>query len=173
MQEQEIPPVEALMQALQFSPQDLDANRAGKLGAQQRKRLQTRQNRAALIGLSGFIVFALLATTFLFIGQQNAAFIFTLMGMAITIVNALFVGIFARQWMRLRVDLRDGAVEIISGTMERVVRAHGRVHNFVLRMDHAQFSVKKELFNLFRHKVSYRLYRTPHSKVLLAAEPLR
>jgi hypothetical protein len=38
-------------------------------------------------------------------------------------------------------------------------------------VDGNDFYVKKELFKLFHHEVSYHIYRTPHAKILLAAEP--
>ena len=40
-----------------------------------------------------------------------------------------------------------------------------------VRVNGEDFHVNKDLFKLFRHEVPYRLYRAPHSRVLLAAEP--
>lgn len=167
---QEIPTVDALMQPLQFNQADLQANRNGQLGDNQRARLENLQTSAILVGIAGFFGFALIATIFLFFGSENGMIIMSLIGIFITICNAIFVGMFARQYMRLRADLREGEIEIISGEMERVVKADGRMNNFLLRINGEEFYVKKDLFRLFRHEVPYKIYRAKHSRVLLAAE---
>lgn len=119
---QDIPAVDTLMQALQFTKDDLNANREGQLGDSQRVRLQSLQTRAILVGIAGFFGFSLLATIFLFFGSENGFLIMTLIGIFLTLCNAIFVGMFARQYMRLRADLDNGQIEIISGEMERVVK---------------------------------------------------
>jgi hypothetical protein len=159
------------MQALGFTPEDLQANQQGVLGINQMEHLRGLQTRTLLLGFAVFMLFTLLATTFLFLGQQNHTVILTLMGIFSTILNALAAGLFGRQWMRLSADLRGGAVESLDGTMERVVRTEGRMSNFVLRIAGEQFAVKKDLFRLFRHEIRYRIYRAPHSGTLLGAEP--
>lgn len=168
---QDIPAASDLMPALQFTDDDLSANRDGQLGANQRARLQSLQTRAILIGTAGFFGFAFIATIFLFFGSENGLMIMTFIGIFITFCNAIFVGMFARQYMRLRADLNGGDIDIISGEMERVIKPDGRMNNFVLRVNEEEFYVKKDLFRLFRHEVNYRLYRSVHSRVLLAAEP--
>ncbi|GAB5490527.1 MAG: hypothetical protein Phog2KO_07420 [Phototrophicaceae bacterium] len=168
---QDIPNASTLMQHLQFTQDDLHANREGQLGENQRIRLQGLQNRAILIGVIGFFAFALIATIFLFFGSENNFFIMTLIGIFVTICNALFVGMFARQYMRLRADLFDNEVEVIEGELERVIIPNGRMNNFLIRLNEEEFYVKKDLFKLFRHEVNYRFYRASHSRVLLSAEP--
>lgn len=169
--EQALPPIEALMPVLQFDAQDLRTNRDGQLGDGQRKRLQAAQTRAIAIGAGTFTVLTLFATTLLFIGVRQSLPVLLFAGILTTIINAIAVGMFGRQWLRLRIDLRTGAVETVSGVMERVVRANGRINNFVLRVDDDEFFVKKDLFNLVRQDVPYRMYRAPHSRLLLALEP--
>lgn len=159
------------MQPLQFTEDDLVANRQGQLGKTQRDRLKGLQVRALIIGIIGFFAFALIATIFLFFGSENSLFIMTLIGIFITICNAIFVGMFARQYMRLRADLNSGEIDILEGQLERVVIPNGRMSNFLLRIEGEEFYVKKDLFKLFRHDVHYRFYRTVHSHVLLSAEP--
>jgi hypothetical protein len=168
---QDIPAVEELMPHMHFDENDLQHNRAGKLGENQRERLQGLQMRALLIGAGGFFAFALLATSFLFFAQENNSLILNLLGIFTTFINAIFIGIFGRQWMRLRADLSDDAVDLIQGQMERVLRPDSRMNNFLLRIEGEEFYIKKDLFRLFRHEVEYILYRAPHSRVLLAAEP--
>ena len=167
----DIPLADSLMPPLQFTEADLIANRQGHLGDNQRQRLQGLQTRALLIGTLGFFGFALVATIFLFFGSENNLLIMTLIGIFITICNAIYVGIFARQYMRLRADLHSGEIDVLEGQLERVVIPNGRMNNFLLRIKDEEFYVKKDLFKLFRHDVHYRFYRTIHSHVLLSAEP--
>ncbi|MGJ3240650.1 MAG: hypothetical protein ACFE0Q_18220 [Anaerolineae bacterium] len=169
---QAIPPADALMPHMNFDQGDLIANRSGQLGEGQRAHLNHLKTRALLIGVVGFFSFAFVATVFLFFGSENSWLVMTLIGMFITFCNAIFVGLFARQYMRLQADLRDSTVQIVSGELERVVKPNRQMNNFVLRIDEQEFYVKKELFQLFRHEVPYRLYRTRHSRVLLSAEPI-
>jgi hypothetical protein len=168
---QDIPPVSELMQPMGFTPEDLAANHKGQLGAQQRQRLQSMQKRTLLIGGLGFFVIGITAATFLYFAQVNDALVLQWVGIFLTLINALFIGMYGRQWMLLNADIRNANVEVISGLMERVVQADNRMSNFLLRVDGNNFHVKKELFKLFRHEVPYRLYRTPRAKILLAAEP--
>lgn len=163
--------VDKLMPLLKFSHDDLAANRQGKLGDSQIARLKSLQSRALWIGMAGFFGFAFAATICLFFGSENGFLIMTLLGVFLTLVNALFVGVFARQWMRLRADLDAGEIDVIQGELERVVKANGRMNNFLLRIEDEEFYVNKEVFLLFQHEVDYAVYRTRHSAVLLAAEP--
>lgn len=157
---------EALMPVLQFDHNDLQANRDGNLGANQRQRLKQLQSRSLLIGLAGFFAFALLSTAMLFFGQG----IWILLGIFASMLNALFVGMVARQWMRLGADLHHGEVEAISGELERVVNMNGRMNNFLIRVDGEEFTITKDLFLQFQHEKPYTLYRAVHSRVLLAGE---
>lgn len=168
---QEIPSASALMQHLEFTTDDLHANREKQLGENQRIRLEALQNRAILFGILGFFAFALIATIFLFFGSDDGLFIMTLIGIFMTICNAIFVGMFARHYMRLRADLSANEIEVIEGDLERVVIPNGRMNNFLIRINGEEFYVKKDLFKLFRHEVPYRFYRASHSRVLLSAEP--
>ena len=168
---QDIPPATELMQPMGFTPDDLEANHNGQLGTQQRQRLQAMQKRTLLIGGLGFIVIGVIAATFLYFAQVNDSLVLQWIGIFLTLINALFIGMYGRQWMLLNADIRNADVEVITGLMERVVQADSRMSNFLLRVNGNDFHVKKELFKLFRHEVPYRLYRTPHAKILLAAEP--
>lgn len=165
----DLPTAHDLMPLMQFSADDLAANQQGRLGEGQVQRLHALQKRILLIGITGFFSFALIATILLYLAAS--AFILTLLGILTTLINALFIGIFARQWLQIRRDIQTGRVETLSGQLERVVKADNRMNNFILRIAGEDFYVKKELFRLFRHETAYNFYRSPAAKVLLAAEP--
>jgi hypothetical protein len=159
-----------LQSALGFEETDLIANRALTLSEAQRTRLQRKQTRTVLSGVVMAYLLALVATAFLFFGQRDGNFILSVVGGVVVLCNAGVVGMFAREWLRLRADLRADSIHIAEGTLERVVRAYGRGNNFVLRVGEQSFNVPKEAFNAFTHQAPYRLYYTAHARILLSAE---
>lgn len=160
------------MLAMRFDEADLAANRAGKLSAAQQNRLRQMQQRTLLIGGVLFFFFTLIATTLLFAGANNAAPILSLIGALVVVCNAISIGMFGRQWMRLAADLRRGTVVAVQGPLERVIRPMGRTANYVLRIEKIHFPVSKDVFKNFRHEQGYILYSAPYAHVLLSAEPL-
>jgi hypothetical protein len=168
---QVVPSAQELMSPLQFTAQDLDANRAGSLGKDQIIRLQALQKRTLYMAIAGFFGFAIVSTTLLFFATGANAFFLTTLAIFLSFLNAIFVGMLAREYLRLGADIRSGEVETLSGKLERVIRQGGRMNNFVLRLNGSDFYVKKEVFALFRHEEDYAFYRARHSGVLLAAEP--
>jgi Na+/proline symporter len=159
-----------LMPLFQFSAADLAANRAGKLSETQRQRLQKRQSRSLIMGSVGFVLFAFIATLLIFLGQQNQSVILSFTGVMLTVCNAIFVGMVARYWLRLSADLRAGSVEIISGTLERILQPNRQNNHYVLMIAEKRFSVNKEQFKAFQHERPYRLYQAAHSGILFSAE---
>lgn len=164
--------LDALLNALSITRADLNANHDGDLGDNQLHKLQTLRQRTMMIGMIGFIGFVLLATTLLYFGQVNGQFMLTALGIFTTMLNALFGGMYGRQYMRLNRDIHNDAVEVLEGQLERVLKADNRFNNYVVRLDDNDFYITKDQFLLFKHKAPYRFYRSPYSKILLAVEPL-
>jgi hypothetical protein len=160
-----------LQTALDFSPDDLVDNRSGKLSVRQRERLRRLRFRSMLIGAALLIFFAFVATSFLFVGQQNAAPISSLIGVGVTVANTVMLAIMARYWLRLNADLQAGRVRAVTGSAERVIRVTGRTANYVIRIGGEQFPVNKETIKAFQHEASYTLYSTPYTRLLLSGEP--
>lgn len=166
------PDLATLLQALRASPADLEANRGGQLSSGQHAHLMQLQRRALTLGVVGFFSFALLATLALFIAQQNDSLVLSVIGSALILCNAFFVGMVARHWLRLQADLRADEIEALRGPLERVIKQGRSMNNFVLRIAGVDFVVTKDLFKLFRHEKPYAFYRTRHTRLLLSAEPL-
>ena len=164
--------VDALMNALNITRADLNANHKGDLGDNQLHKLQTLRQRTIIIGAIGFLGFVLLATTLLYFGQVNGQFMLTALGIFTTMLNAIFGGMYGRQYMRLSRDIHNDDVEVLEGKLERVLKADNRFNNYVVRLDDTDFYITKDQFLLFQHKAPYRFYRAPYSKILLAVEPL-
>lgn len=162
-----------LMSLLRFSPDDLESNREGRLSEMQQYYLRVRRQRAILIGLGGILVTAFVATLFIFLGQQDDSLILNVIGVGITVCGAAITGVFARYWMRLSADIHRGEIAVVRGEIERVLKPiNKQIITYILRIGRVEVAVSKETFKAFEHGKSYILYRTPHSGLLLAAEPM-
>src|SRR5688572_16429231 len=102
-----------LMSRLRFTAEDVAANQEGSFSEAQEARLRQQQARLLWIGAAAFFGAVFLATLFLFIGQRNQTLVLTIIGVLLTMVNAIWVGSVARQWLRLSADLRENRVEIL------------------------------------------------------------
>jgi hypothetical protein len=168
-----------LMTVLKFSADDLEANRAGKLSTAQISRLRSHRQRSIIIGIVAIFVVALIATTFLYWGNEQSSPILTFIGVGVTILNATLVGgVFLRFWMRLNADLRGTSVTSICGETTFTVRMlNKRAALYVIRVENpegfAELDVSRLAFEaLRRHKGAYCLYRTSHSGRLLSLEEM-
>ncbi len=159
-----------LMAALNFTADDLAANRDGRLSAGQRARLQAARRRGALVGVALMLAVVLLATVALYLGQINRTPVLTFVGVALTICGAVVSGLMVRNWYRLTTDLERDAVQTLAGTVQHTVRVSGRVAEYVLAIDGQRLSVPKPVFLALKNGGQYRLYRTPIARVLLAGE---
>lgn len=156
---------------LDFNDDDLNANRRGQLSQRQLERLRGRRRASVLVAVAIVVVAALLATVFIFWGQVNGSLVMMVAGIGITLVAAAVTGIFARHWMRLTTDIDSGTAQILSGTLERVLKPINRGNAaYVLRIDGVDIATSKETFKAFKHNAPYRLYITKYSRVLLSAE---
>ncbi len=165
-------PLPTLVEALGFTDADLAANRAGRLSDAQKQRLTKgwRRTLSIFIGVIAAVGFA--ATLALFLGQRNNSPVLTVVGIALTLINALTVGIGAQSYLRTSRDLRSGSVAAVSGVVSHTLRVSGRLATYVLRLDGEEVIVPKPVFFAIEEGKPYRLYRAPVSKTLLAAEAL-
>lgn len=161
----------ALMRELDFTPDDLAANRAGRLSDTQAYRLRLKRARSVAIGVGVLLALALAATLCLFGGLRGSG-ILSLVGVGLTIVSAGIMGTFARYWLRLSADIRENTVSAFSGPVERIVKpVNQRILTYLLRVGGAEFAVDKQTFKAFTHQATYTVYRAKYSGLLLSAEP--
>lgn len=159
------------MKLLHFDQEDLAFNRQAKLSDNQRDDLMTRRRRTMWVGGVIMILAVLLATTAIFLGRRNDTSLLTIIGIGVTICNAAIIGIFSRYWLRLSNDINRGEILVLKGKLERVVRPiNRRIAMYTVRIDEVEVTVSKDLFKEFQHGARYRLYRTPYTGILLAAE---
>ncbi len=162
-----LPATKELQSALRFGAEDLQANRAGQLSEVQMYYLRLRRMRSIQLGVVVALIFAFIATLFLY----DASAVRGLIGIGVTLCNAALLGIFGRYWMRLTGDIRAGTVEAHNGQLERVIKpVTRRVLNYVLRVNGIDVYVPKETFDLFEHQAVYTLYRTKYTGALISAE---
>lgn len=161
----------ALPIALDFTSADLDTNRQGLLSKAQMARLKAIRQRNTLIASALFLGLVLGATLLIYIGQLNRSVILFGAGAILTLINAIVIGRAGQAYMRVGSDLRLGQVEMLAGELERVLRRGRAGDNYLLRINGAEIHVRKAVFIGFRHQALYRIYRTPHSRLLLSAEP--
>ncbi len=163
----------AYMPLLEFSADDLAANRDGRLSEMQDYRLRLRLRRSIASGVIMVLVLAFIATLLIFGSSRGGSPILSVVGIGLTLCSAAVTGVFARYWMRLNADIRGGTVMIVSGSLERVIKPVNRgVVTYILRIGASEFVVGKETFSAFLHGGHYRVYRTPYTGALLAAEHL-
>jgi uncharacterized membrane protein YidH (DUF202 family) len=165
-------PLLTLDEALNISSEDLAANRAGRLSEAQGRRLQRGWRRTLAILIAVVVIVGLIATVALFFGQRNSSSILTLVGIVLTVINAVIVGIGAQSYIRTSSDLRGGSIAEVSGVVKHTVRVSGRVATYVLTLDGQEVIVPKPVFFAIEEGKPYRLYRAPASKTVLAAEPV-
>lgn len=163
---------ERLMPLLNFTPDDLTANRDGQLSGRQAERLRGMRQRALWVGIGVILLVSVIAALALYLGQRNAVTILTFIGIAISICNAAIAGVLMRNWLRLNADLQSGAVAAQTGEVQHTVRVAGRAASYVVKLGDVEFSVSKPVFLALQTGARYRFYSTPISRVLLAAEAL-
>ena len=165
--------MDPLMQALQYTSDDLKANRQGRVGPFQAVRLRRTLVRSLSVG-AVILVFGIVgAAAALTAGSLNAVQGLTVLGIALTVFNAIVVGYLAQFWLRTRADLNQPVLRQ-QGVLHRTIRAtkSGRLIGFVVRLEGAsgEMAVNKAVFNALRDGAPYCLYRAAGSRTLLSAE---
>lgn len=166
--------MDALMQALQFTRDDLAANRRGAVGPFQAARMRRMRNRGLAGGAAALALGIVAAAALLFQGDRMDSRAFTLVGVALTGLNAVLVGLLLQRWLRTSSDVSRPVLQD-RGVVKRTVRArpNGRVIGFYVRLDGTpvELRVNKQIFNAFIEGAAYRWYRAAGSRTLLSAEP--
>jgi uncharacterized membrane protein len=162
----------ALASALDFNSDDLQVNRSGMISERQRARLRASRSRAALLSVLALVVIGLVAAGVLFLAQQGKSWIALLIGIALTVVNALIMGRMVQNWLRTAGDLQRAEVQTLSGVVTRTVRVIGRAVIYVLAIDGRELIIPKEVFNAIADGSRWRLYRAAQTGTLLAGEPI-
>lgn len=163
------PPM-TLMEALDFSPDDVAANREGRVSERQQAKLRAARRRSVYVGAAILIAVGLAATVLLFLGERNESAILTFVGISVTVCNAVIMSMIVRNWLRLTADIDSGQVTALEGEVHHTIRVTGRMANYLIRLQGQEVVVSKPAFLAIREGAPYRVYRTPAAKTLLSIE---
>ncbi len=162
-----------LMEGLRFTDEDLQANRQGQLSDRQRSYLWIDRRKNAILGVVLAIAFVMGTGALLFYGIQQGNPILQVLGLLLAGCNTGLVWLFGLNWLRSGYDLRSGAVEIIEGEAQHVVRQLGRAQVGSIRIgDTVEVPTDADTFKAFTPGATYRLYRTTHAQRFLSIERL-
>ncbi|MBZ0293784.1 MAG: hypothetical protein K8L99_14550 [Anaerolineae bacterium] len=163
-----------LMNALDFTPQELEANKEGYLTKRQRHRLSDERSFwrffDRLIKAASPILIILAALDGIRIGDtiSSRAVIISLMCI-ITFTLLLYIG---TRWRKLDKDLSKGDVTAVEGIVKltRFRKRNGMAYRIYIHQEY--FDVPGHIYIAFEQGKSYALYFTPHSRTLISAEQL-
>jgi hypothetical protein len=173
MEKPKYKPEHALMEAIGFSEDDLEANRRGVLSEAQRDRL--RRDRTRLLALTGvalvsFAVSGWLCAGSFFYGANTSLFQVASFPFVIAII---ILGVSRTQLGPWRNDWVTGKVAALEGRVRLDIGPGNPYSYYKIVVEGQTFGVRKDVFLAFKNGDLYRIYYGPNSKWLLSAEWLR
>lgn len=161
------------MQHLQFTEDDLTANRSGQLSERQQSYLSLDRRKNALLGVVVVTLLVLATAALLFTGIRNGNAILQVLGVVLMFCNVGATYFFGANWVRMTYDMRTGRAEVVEGEAQHVVRQLGRAKAGSVRIgDVVEVPTDADAFKAFEPGATYRLYRTTHTHRLLSIEPV-
>ncbi len=165
---------EALMQAIGFTEEDLEANREGQLSQRQRdeiKRLRMTWYGIKIICVVISPIVLILLILPLFDSRTNKSGLFIFIAMAVTVLG--YSAYYAMErWNQYRKDLAENRTAVIEGRVKIKV-FHYKEPKYKISIEDVRFEVSKEIFLTFKNGDPYIIYYAPYSNKLLSAEWLR
>jgi hypothetical protein len=161
-----------LAELLDFTLDDLAANREGRLSERQRERLRAARRHSARVVVAILVLVGIAAAVLLYVGQSNGSTILSFVGIGVTVCNAALMGVLVRNYARLTADIDGGRVDALEGSVHHTIRVNGRLATYILSVTEIELSVAKPVFLAVPEGAGVRFYRTPAAKTLLSAEIL-
>jgi hypothetical protein len=158
----------ALAIALDFTPEDLEANRDGHLSSSQRADFALIERRWMV---SAVIATLIIVWSILNVGGR----IDVAIGQG-GIPWFIAAGAMAFSWYKWKLyfdDLRTPEIGGLQGRVDLDMTVNGKSSTLNLTIQATQFDVKKDVFLAFKNGDPYAIYYAPHSKTILSAEWLR
>jgi hypothetical protein len=169
-------PEHLLMEALDFTDEDLAANREGYLTKRQLLRLSQRQNSWTMGVVLAAIGSVFLCAFAIMDGIRIGDTVSSRVGI-IGLIAILAGGFVLYTWTkgaRFAVDLRQGELEAVEGRVALDVISQGSSGNaYTVQIEDRTFAINKPIFLAFKNGDPYRIYYAPHSRTILSAEWLR
>jgi len=164
-----------LMQVMQFSGKDLEANRANTITEHQRITVQRNQRRESLrftITIVGLCIFPMLSVFFCF-GLSGSFPLFSYIPLII-VATAPFSGFIGMAfWREAKVSrqLSRHDVRSVEGVLRHYIRHAARGTKIQgVTVNHRDFPVDEAVYHAFIEGGYYSLYYLPATHILLSAE---
>jgi hypothetical protein len=165
------------MQVVGFTWEDLSANQQGQLGDMQRKRLQQTRRQALMWVIGGFLMMPLcllpIIRQLVFVALNATSLSVPSMGFNLLLALIPFgvLWLALRQLDSINHDLYVGTIHVIEGMVLRDDTPKiQRAYRGVLAINNIKLHVSQPVLLSFIEAASYRVYYTPHAKILLGAE---
>lgn len=164
---------EKLARVLNFTEEDLVANRQGYMTKEQRVKLRKMViKRGIYQPLGVFWIYTAVIFFLIFSGAAHAQGrdlrAISVVGF---VVASVAMGIYTYYaWRRLRDDLHKGDVAMEAGRIALEVGMRGR-NSLTIQM--TTFAINAETLLAFRNDARYRIYYAPHTKLILSAESMK
>jgi len=168
-----------LQHVLGFQPEDLEANRAGHLGPQQRAKIETTKLQTLL---GGAFFGAILIIFFILVARDG----FTgwpIFGMCFGTMMLILIGAVWLQITWLNSDLAAGTVECITGPVARTIRVHRArrtgssyqsttSRHYYVQVGEKDFRVLPQVYKVFEDGQTYEVFYVSKSNTIVGAEKL-
>jgi hypothetical protein len=157
-----------LQSALNFSYEDLEANRDGHLSSTQRSEFTLIERR--------WMVSAIIATLIIVWSILNAGGRIDVAIGRGGIPWFIAAGAMTFSWYKWKQyfdDLRSTEISALQGHVNLDMTVNGKSSTLSLTIQDTKFDVKKDVFLAFKNGDPYAIYYAPHSKTILSAEWLR
>jgi hypothetical protein len=166
----------ALMNAIGFNEDDLDANRGGYMSKKQRATLSRERSgwlneiTIIVVLLAGLFVFLVLST--ILSGGQFGTSVMAFGAIALVGgVAALYIG-YLRS--RLDSDLHKGDVFVVDGAVSLFIdeKQYNQitVYSYYMRVQDQRFKIERSVYDAFTDHEPYAIYYAPFSKKILSVE---
>lgn len=159
-----------LMWELGFTPEDLNANRAGHFSAHQLKNLQTkRKNGKKILGRLFLIVVVVGAGVVSILPIVESIVVLTVISVFYFSLSLWAIV----EWRTSGLDVQHGVVEATQGIVELDIKISRYSLSYVICQNHKHWTVSKQAFLAFKNGDPYVIYYAPHTRTILSAEWLR
>jgi hypothetical protein len=167
-----------LAEALDFTANDLQLNRAGQMSDRQAEKVRSagRNMSCALVFVALLILVPLTAMVISVLEainqQDNLAIVF--IGIGVLVVSVFAVSVLktlGSSWRNAAQDTEQRQVVMVQGTVQ-CYTAGNKSTSYHLKIGELDLTVPRTAYIGFKHLEQYRLYYAPLSKKLLAAEPM-
>jgi len=174
MNEKEKPKTEAvdaenaLMWAIGFIQEDLNANRDGRLSKIQRDQIASQMFR--WMGIAILATLVILWSVLNAAGRINSAIE---QGGIVWSIVASVAGFAWCMWKQFYDEIRAPEIGAVQGRVELGFQNSKNATALTLTIQGMRFNIKQNVFLAFTNGDSYAIYYAPYSKTLLSAEWLR